>query len=261
MGSLAKGLASMLQPGSVILNSPVSKVAQDSEKVVVTTHSGIQYRCKKVILSLPTPLYKEVVFEPQLPSAKLNFSSSTHLGYYTKVILIYEKPWWREHGLCGLTHSFKGPASLTRDSSSPADSQYSLTCFVVGEPGRKWSTFSKSERHAQILEQVASIYGPQLSEKARMPLSILEQDWAQEQFSRGCPCPVTPPGVLSRLGWALQAPFGNVHFVGTETAGSWKGYIEGALESGDRGAEEVITCLKGRDHNLTRVRGDRGGRL
>jgi monoamine oxidase len=244
MGSLAKGLESMLQPGSVILNSLVSKVTQDFEKVVVITHSGVQYRCKKLIFSLPTPLYKEVVFEPPLPSEKVDFSSSTHLGYYTKVILIYEKPWWKDHGLCGLTHSFKGPISLTRDSSSPAYNHYSLTCFVVGEPGRKWSTFSRPERHTQILEQVASIYGPQLSEKAKIPLSILEQDWAQEQFSKGCPCPVTPPGILSRLGGSLQASFGNIHFVGTETARHWKGYIEGALESGDRGAEEVIKLLK-----------------
>lgn len=142
----------MLRPGSVILNSPVSKVSQDSEKVVVTTHSGVQYRCNKVIFSLPTPLYKEIVFKPPLLSEKLNFSGGTHLGYYTKVKLIYEKPWWKDHGLCGLTHSFKGPASLTRDTSSPTDNQYSLSCFVVGEPGRKWSTLSKSERHTQILD-------------------------------------------------------------------------------------------------------------
>ena len=34
-------------------------------------------------------------------------------------------------------------------------------------------------------------------------------------------------------------PFGRVHFAGTITASLWAGYMEGALESGERAALEV----------------------
>jgi monoamine oxidase len=49
-----------------------------------------------------------------------------------------------------------------------------------------------------------------------------------------------PPGVMTSFGHALRTPHGRVHFIGTETAYEWKGYMEGAARSGERGAKEVI---------------------
>ena len=37
----------------------------------------------------------------------------------------------------------------------------------------------------------------------------------------------------------LRMPFGRVHFAGTITATLWAGYMEGAIESGERAAMEV----------------------
>ncbi|EXM23831.1 monoamine oxidase [Fusarium oxysporum f. sp. vasinfectum 25433] len=54
-----------------------------------------------------------------------------------------------------------------------------------------------------------------------------------------------PPGVLtSDAGRSLAAPHQDIHFVGSETSAEWTGFIEGALRSGRRGANEVITALK-----------------
>ena len=56
--------------------------------------------------------------------------------------------------------------------------------------------------------------------------------------------PVLPPEVLDgEAGRTLGKPFGHVHFVGSETADKWRGYMEGALRSGIRGAREVIASL------------------
>jgi monoamine oxidase len=76
-------------------------------------------------------------------------------------------------------------------------------------------------------------------------IGMFEQRWALEPWSQGCPCPVMGPGLLSELGHTLRAPSGLVHLVGTETAYEWKGYMEGAVRSGKRGAEEVITAVLG----------------
>ena len=34
-------------------------------------------------------------------------------------------------------------------------------------------------------------------------------------------------------------------WAGTATATEWRGYVEGALESGDRASHEVLTALRG----------------
>lgn len=70
-------------------------------------------------------------------------------------------------------------------------------------------------------------------------------EWSKEEFFEGATCPVPPPGLISSVdASAVRAPFDNIHFVGTETALIWRGYMEGAVRSGDRGAQEVIDALK-----------------
>jgi hypothetical protein len=43
---------------------------------------------------------------------------------------------------------------------------------------------------------------------------------------------------------ALKEPIGMLHFGGTEAATQWCGYMEGAISSGNRAAEEVILRLQ-----------------
>jgi monoamine oxidase len=49
--------------------------------------------------------------------------------------------------------------------------------------------------------------------------------------------------VLTKVGNELATPFGRVHFVGTETSREWRGYMEGAVRSGQRGVAEVVKAL------------------
>ena len=51
------------------------------------------------------------------------------------------------------------------------------------------------------------------------------------------------PRALTSTGTTLREPVGRVHFAGTETATQWTGYLEGALESGERAAREVLRGL------------------
>jgi monoamine oxidase len=53
-----------------------------------------------------------------------------------------------------------------------------------------------------------------------------------------------PPGVLSR-GAAWGPPHGRIHVAGTEAAAAWTGYMEGAVEAGERAAAEVAAALGG----------------
>jgi monoamine oxidase len=200
-------------------------------------------RCKKVIISIPTTLYPSIEFSPQLPPAKHRLSESTVLGYYAKMIFVFEKPWWRDAGFSGSFSSAEGPTSFSRDTCLEEDNQYSITCFLVGDKGRRWSKFSKSARRQQVQDQFYTIFGAAVKDIPE-PINIIEKEWMKDPWARGAPCPVMPPGVMtSDAGQAIRDVFGDLHFVGTETALVWKGYMEGAVRSGVRGATEVIKAL------------------
>ena len=239
----------------MLLSSPVSSIRQNAAGVLVRTTNNLTLRARKVIVSVPTPLYRDIAFTPALTGAKLALSSSTRLGYFAKVILVYASPWWTNAGLAGLAHSFNttsdgkagngsGPITLIRDTSDPESGVYALTCFVLANVGREWSNLPAAQRRKEALEQVVQIYADVDAGLILAPFEVFEQEWSKEEFSKGCPCPVTAPGVMTSVGHAIREPFGNVHFVGTETSVVWKGYMEGAVRSGERGASEVIEALQ-----------------
>jgi monoamine oxidase len=124
--SLSLGLGALLKTGTIHLSTPVSKITDVASLITVTTSTGVTYQSKKLILSIPTPLYKDITFSPPLSGPKLVFSSSTKLGYYSKLILCYSSPWWTSQS-CGLAISYLTPAAVIRDTSVPIDGQYSLT--------------------------------------------------------------------------------------------------------------------------------------
>lgn len=233
-------IASSLHPNSILLNSPVRSITQTPNDCMVESARG-SFKCNRVIVSIPTPLYREITFAPPLPSPKTKLASSTRLGCYGKSICVYSRPWWRDGGLCGLLQSSTGPAGVFRDTSVESKGHFSITCFMVGQPAREWGRLSKVERDKAVLDQIQKGFGK--FAKVEQPLEIVEQRWQNEQWSQGCPCPVMPPGVMSEVGHALREAVGRVHFVGTETAFEWKGYMDGALRSGERGAKEVLREL------------------
>lgn len=239
--SIATSLAASLEPESVKLSTAVNSVMQTSKGVEVRSTSGFVFEAKKAIVAFATPLYKNITFEPPLPADKAHLVESTILGHYSKVMLVYSKPWWRQVGLCGASQSVVGPAAATRDTSEDALGLFRLTGFIAGMPGAKWSLLAPSERKAAVIAQISKVFG---QEDALHPTDYLEQQWASEQWSLGCPCPYTRPGVLTSSGQHIAESHGNVHFIGAETAVEWKGYMEGALTSGMRGASEVIKALE-----------------
>ncbi|OKL56193.1 hypothetical protein UA08_08447 [Talaromyces atroroseus] len=223
-----------------VRQAPSAKIEQDSHlnQATVTTKDGRRIRCKRVIVSVPTPLYKEIAFSPPLPADKLKLASSTTLGWVAKSVVCYDTPWWRTAGYSGLVQSFEGPVTIVRDTSSDMDGHFSLTCFSQGDTGRAWGQLPAQERRDQVIAHIGRAFADPSAAAAH--IGMFEQRWAPEKRSQGCPCPVMGPALLGDLGHALRAPFDKIHFVGTETAYEWKGYMEGAVRSGKRGVEEVI---------------------
>lgn len=243
MQSISNCLAQELLPGSLQLASPVHAIQQSSSGCIVrTSSSAAAIRCRKVILSVPTTLYPSISFDPPLPAAKQALADNSILGYYSKMIFVWDSPWWRDQGFSGDLHSVSGPVSLARDTSIEADQQWSITCFMVGGPGRSWSKLSKRQRQKAVWDQLREAFvsaGAQVQD----PANVLEFEWSKQQYCLGGPTPVYGLNDLSMFGPALTLHFHNIHFIGTETSPVWKGYMEGAIRSGQRGAEEVMACL------------------
>lgn len=242
MQIFALEMAKEVPAGTIRFSDPVQSVRHVPGGVRVRSASGTVH-ARKVIVSVPSPVLRTIAFDPPLPFAKSILTDLATYGYYTKVMLAFKTPFWSDRGFCGLAQSFVGPASVVRDTSVPADGKWVLTCFLAGDPGRQWSQLPEGQRTEALLKQVGELFADEEFVRGQFEEAV-GHEWAKEQWSGwGCPCTSLPPGSLDAVGHALREPVGDVHFVGTETAGEWKGYMEGAVRSGERGASEVLSHL------------------
>ena len=220
--------------GVVVTGAPVRRIAHDGGEVVVTSDRGA-VAARRAIVAVPPPVAARIELDPAGPARRDQLVQRCAMGAIVKLIVAYERPFWRERGLSGEAVALGGgPVAVTFDNCSHDLRQPALLAFVQAAAARRWT----GDRGA-VLAQLARWFG----DEARRPVAVEAVDWAAEPWSRGCPVGVTAPRALTSTGTTLREPVGRVHFAGTETATEWTGYIEGALESGERAAREVIRGL------------------
>jgi monoamine oxidase len=158
------------------------------------------------------------------------------MGHVWKAYAVYDKPFWRERGLNGMTSTDIGFSTVTFDNSPADGSKGILAGLVLADRAKAFSNLNYESRKQSILEHYVTLFG----KKAGSPLFYYDYSWANEPFSGGCYAGVFPAHAWTSLGESLRKPVGNIHWAGTETATEWTGYIEGAIQSGERAAKEVL---------------------
>jgi monoamine oxidase len=234
---ISQRLADRLAP-RVLLSAPVRSIEQHAEGVIVRSEAG-QFAAERVIVAVPPLLAGRIHYESPLPAMRDQIAARMPMGSVIKYVIAYERAFWREAGLSGEAFSDTGPTVTTFDDTSHDGAQPALVSFSDGEAARVWSERSADERRAAVLDELARFFGPQ----ARAPTDFLEKNWNDDPWSRGCYVGVTGPGALSSFGEALRRPCGRIHWSGTETADEWMGYLDGAIQSGQRAAAEVAERL------------------
>ncbi|MEI7848746.1 MAG: FAD-dependent oxidoreductase [Chloroflexota bacterium] len=234
--SIALALLQAVGEENVLLGHPVKAVAQDDEGVSVSCANGTSFRAKRVIVAIPLPLGAHIDFSPALPNLRTQLMNRSSMGGAVKIFVRYERAFWRERGFSGEAASGDGPISVTYDQCNEDGSNPCLMAFVGGKFARTWHQIDPQERQQIVTQRLARYFG----DEALKPLAYQENDWCAETFSGGAPITLFPTGTLSVHGPALRAPVGRIHWAGTETARQCMGFIEGAIESGQRAAEEVL---------------------
>lgn len=223
--------------GEVHVATPVREIHQHASGVAIVTDER-RFTAKRAIVTVPLAMADRIRYVPPLPTARDQMTQRVGMGATIKVLALYDEMFWRDRGLSGESVCTDGPVTVTFDSTS-AQGQPCLLVFVAGAPARGWAERPAPQRRALVLDTLARYFG----EAARTPTHYVENDWAEEPFIRGAPIATFPPGTLSAFRDALRAPVGRIHWAGTETAHDCTGYMEGALESGDRVAAEVGAAL------------------
>jgi len=211
----------------------------------VTLHArGVDVVARRVIVAAPPGDCRSMIFQPALSAQRALLHGAWRAGSVYKFQAVYREPFWRKDGYSGYAYLDLGAIPSVYDASPPDGSYGILMLWVMpyfegpgfGDPAVVYS--DAQARSEAVLRLLASWFGP----AALDPLTCVEKDWVSEPYSLGCGCG-TVPGVLTTYGPALREPVGRLHWASSETAVHWSGYMNGAIESGERAASEVLSCL------------------
>ena len=235
--SISRALAEELGD-SLKLGVAVRKLAQIQDGVDAVSDDG-RVGGRYALVAIPPPLAGRIEYHPAVSVGRDQLTQRFAMGAAVKVLLTYERAFWREAGFSGEVVSSDGPLSVVYDNTSHDRQQPALVGFVVGSQARQWSAQPLADRKRRVLGALKRYFG----EEAGSFQEYRELDWGAEPWSRGCPVGGLPPGMLTHSFAHIRKPEGRIHWAGTEAATEWIGYMEGAIESGERAADEILRRL------------------
>lgn len=238
---VAERLAGCLADGTVRLGHVVSAIRQDDATVRVETtgpDGPVDVSASRAVVAVPPTLAGRITYDPPLGPMRDQLVQHMPQGSVIKFHVLYDTPWWREEGLSGMVLGPLEPIGVTFDCTPPTGSPGLISGFFEGPSAVAAGERTQGERREIVLD----VLGRALGDRARDAVAYVDRDWSAEPFTRGCYGAHLPPGAWTVYGPALRRPVGRIHWAGTETAERWTGYIDGAIDSGQRAAAEVLAA-------------------
>ncbi|KAE8623000.1 hypothetical protein XENTR_v10005454 [Xenopus tropicalis] len=237
-GQISERIMERLQ-GRVMLESPVIKIDQSGPCVIVETLNHETFEAKYIISAIPPVLTTKIHFEPELPAIRNQLIQRLPMGSVIKCMVYYKEAFWRKMDICGcmIMEDDDTPIGFTLDDTKPDGTEPAIIGFILSRKATLMTNLTKEERKRKICEYYAKVMG---TDEALHPVHYEEKDWSKEQYSGGCYTAYFPPGIMTQYGSVIRKPVGKMYFAGTETATEWSGYMEGAIQAGERAAREIM---------------------
>jgi len=233
----ARAIAQQIK-AHIQLHTKVIAVEQDSQGVKIITDKG-DFFAQKVVIAIPPIVADDIKFMPALPQMRQSLQQNMPMGKVWKTFMVYQSPFWRKMGYNGMITAPQEHISVVFDNSPKDESVGILMGFVSADAASYFITLSQHERKVEVLKAYSRYFG----EAAQNPIAYHDHCWTEDPLTKGCYVGIMPPLVMTTYGAALRRPVGNIHWAGTETSEIWNGYMEGAVRSGERVADELLAIM------------------
>ena len=224
--TIATGTKSLLDcilndsKADIITNAPVTHVTQTADNVEVVAN-GIAYLAKACIVATSLNVWKNIAFAPSIAPEKMALSTEEHSGkgykIYVQIKGRFQDARWSatEEPILSVL-----PQHISDESS---------VMVVFSNPAIPMETID----HAN-LEKYLRRFDPSLE-----LLDFTYHDWLASPYTLGTWGNLRPKQITNYLKSA-QTPENRIFFAGSDIATGWRGFIDGAIESGIRTARQVI---------------------
>ena len=217
----------------VHFSNDVLFIDQTQDDIVVKVSDGTEYTCDYIICTVPLPVLNMIEFSPPLSNEKMDASNG---GYYyapsTRVFIQFKNRFWENDGLNGWGYT-DWPEEIWQPSWNRDGTKGILLSYLRYEQATDIDLLPENDRIENVINRWENIFpGAQSNIDTGLSFSWMEENWSRGAWAS--PSEEQNELYSSHIGKTE----GRVYFAGEHTT-EYHGWMQGALQSGIRAAEEI----------------------
>jgi monoamine oxidase len=238
---VATSLAAKLG-SQITTNTPLTAIALNNDGTYTLTFangSGSFARvADHVVLALPFATLRSVDFSKAgFNQVKTWAINEQGMGTNSKVHVQFNSRFWRDQGYTGETYSDRGYQNTWEVSRAQAGASGLLVWYTGGNPG---AAVGSGTVQSQVQRYFLPAIEPVLpGATAQWNGKAVRDYWTGYQWTKGS-YSYWKAGQYTRFSGAEKERSGNCHFAGEHTSQDFQGYLQGAVETGQRAANEIL---------------------
>jgi monoamine oxidase len=243
---LARGLGGRLS-GQITMGSALSSI-KPGAAAGTWTLTFIQGGATKtltadrLVLAVPFSVLRSAVDlkKSGFPTRKMSAINELGMGTNSKLHLQFSSRHWNSVGSNGETYADTGYQNTWEVSRGQAGSAGILVNYTGGNIGASFGSGTPASRAQQFLGQLEPVL-PGISSRWNGRATI--DYWQGNPLTKGS-YSYWKVGQYTKFAGAEGEQVGTCHFAGEHTSIDNQGYLEGAVETGQRAADEILSALK-----------------
>jgi monoamine oxidase len=237
-------LAGLLQ-GQINTESELVAIRRNADgSFRLTFHTGngtSTVTADRVVLALPFSILREVDFSKAgFSPVKETAIRELGMGTNSKLTVQFNDRFWNSLGNQGETYADTGYQNTWEVTRTQPGTAGILVDYTGGNIGASFGSGTPTSRAKQFLSQIEPVL-PGISTRWNGRATI--DFWTGYEWTKGS-YSYWKVGQYSKFAGAERQQEGACHFAGEHTSIDSQGYLNGAVESGERAAGEILTALK-----------------
>ena len=246
---IAKGLSqvltSQISPGTELTAIKQNRGGNSFTLTFRNDSGTLSVVADHVVLALPFSLLREVNyskagFEP----LKVTAISELPMGTNSKLHVEFRDRFWYRAKNNGNTYADTGYQNTWEVSRAQPGAKGLLVDYTGGKIGASFGTGTPASRAHQFMSQVQPLFDPYKIKVAEHWSGRATVDfWTGYPWTKGS-YSYWKVGQYTKFSGMEYARQGNCHFCGEHTSQDFQGYLNGAVETGERAAADILRDLK-----------------
>jgi monoamine oxidase len=237
---LVDALQGQIRTGSELV--AIRRNTDGSYRLTLRSGSGTStVTADRVVLALPFSILRDVDYaKAGFSQVKKTAIEELGMGTNSKLHVQFDRRHWNSLGSNGETYADTGYQNTWEVTRAQAGKAGILVDYTGGAVGASFGSGTPTERAAQFLKQIEPVL-PGIS--ARWNGRATVDYWTGNEWTKGS-YSYWKVGQYTKFAGAEREQQDGCHFAGEHTSIDFQGYLNGAIETGERAAGEILAALK-----------------